>query len=554
MKRLLISLAILAFLPAMAQMFDFVNDGPVRWQCVEVIDGEDIVISNHTAKEKALGCMTEHEALYPGREFLAVSKERIRVVADWNALAQVNDSEAVPAPLETNSAPVWNQVLQIDCSEGVASSSPVLIPGYVVDPESDTITLADASTCGGSSTLPTGVTVNDTTKKVDCSTGTSAGVTTACTIDATDAAGSNITVASSPFTVTVAAAGGGAGFEDILADMVGFADYYSVTGGAGGDLVTVTNLQNSGAGSLRQALADANSATWIRFAKGLSGTIQLNSPLDMEPDVTIDGRGANIVLRGPGGSSSSINARYGDTNFVIMYITLNGPVGSNNDLMQVDNTASHPPSDPDPTERFWIYHVSFLNSEDELFSIRRGHGQFTVQSSYFENLTGSGYSNLLTNISSTIDSAWDTVTMETTWTRNVWISKDRLPRLSVAGHHHSYNNYHKSYFGTAIFMVGNSTTVRAQLLLENDIFDRDSGAVSTNATKYAQSGLIDGWIKASGNLSQNGDVVLQNNAGSVFTPPYTYTEIQTADTTLRTALLAEAGTATIPCFPGDTGC
>jgi len=66
---------------------------------------------------------------------------------------------------------------------------------------------------------------------------------------------------------------------------------------AGADTYTVTNLNDSGAGSLRQAVSDANSrsgADTIVFAPGVTGAITLLSALPtLSDDVAIEGPGAN---------------------------------------------------------------------------------------------------------------------------------------------------------------------------------------------------------------------------------------------------------------------
>ena len=73
--------------------------------------------------------------------------------------------------------------------------------------------------------------------------------------------------------------------------MIGFGG--SVTGGAGGCLYRVTNLDNSGPGSLR-AGAEASEPLWIIFE--VSGDIYLSSSIDMASNKTIDGRGQYIRL------------------------------------------------------------------------------------------------------------------------------------------------------------------------------------------------------------------------------------------------------------------
>lgn len=64
--------------------------------------------------------------------------------------------------------------------------------------------------------------------------------------------------------------------------------------------LVVTNVNDSGAGSLRQAIADANSAcNQIVFAAGLSGqTIRLAAQLVIEKNVTIDGSGRRVTISG----------------------------------------------------------------------------------------------------------------------------------------------------------------------------------------------------------------------------------------------------------------
>lgn len=69
--------------------------------------------------------------------------------------------------------------------------------------------------------------------------------------------------------------------------------------------LTVTNGNDSGAGSLRQAILDAALGDTIGFDPSLAGrTIALNSQINLEKDLTIDGSGLTPAVEISGSLAS----------------------------------------------------------------------------------------------------------------------------------------------------------------------------------------------------------------------------------------------------------
>ena len=145
-------------------------------------------------------------------------------------------------------------------------------------------------------------------------------------------------------------------YEDLLDHRSGFAR--NVTGGAGGTVVTITAVGDAGFNQLKSALA-GDEPKWIRFSPGLTGTILINNYLGIGSNKTIDGRGADITLKGK-------NTRdrvyiWGDTNVIIHNIRF-FEIGVGDDNGQALGLA-------DGADLVWIDHVTFEHNGDESVSI-----------------------------------------------------------------------------------------------------------------------------------------------------------------------------------------
>lgn len=100
------------------------------------------------------------------------------------------------------------------------------------------------------------------------------------------------------------------GSAPALAGLVGFGS--ETTGGAGGTVLQVTSLADSGSGSLRWALEDMEGPRVVVF--GIGGIIELREQIEIQGDVTVEGSSApegititgarlrviedNVILRG----------------------------------------------------------------------------------------------------------------------------------------------------------------------------------------------------------------------------------------------------------------
>src|SRR5580704_390809 len=103
----------------------------------------------------------------------------------------------------------------------------------------------------------------------------------------------------------------------------------------------VTNLSDSGAGSLRQTLAGAAPGDTVQFASGLTGTLTLTSgQLNLNQNVTITGPGTSSLSISGGNNSTVFNVSAG-VNASISGLTITqGFAGPRGDGGDIDNTGT----------------------------------------------------------------------------------------------------------------------------------------------------------------------------------------------------------------------
>ena len=356
-----------------------------------------------------------------------------------------------------------------------------------------------------------------------------------------DASGNEGVWVKADVSVTIASGGvptppagaGTAPYEDLLVHANGYAE--GIRGGAGGDVVEITNCGTSGYNDLRAALVSADSK-WIRFQAGLTCTMSFPTTEDIRVlgNKTIDGRGANITLQKPTG--------YDDNRFVMFEFHHAGEfIIHNIEFGEVGAVqASHRDGQTTGTivwslggAKVWFDHLTIANVWDDPFFIRDSSG--TV--SYVD-----GGNQAKQFIARNSDITYHHNIMDgDDFEASEWLGHDpsyqnnplglsRAPYAQFGAKVHQYNNYIDNWY------ISGGQSHTAELYSHNNVFGRSALSsrapfVSSSTTGYIyqfnnvrdtpnQSGTP--WVQ-SGNAGFTPAPSNITNPSNVFTPPYSYT-------------------------------
>ena len=309
-----------------------------------------------------------------------------------------------------------------------------------------------------------------------------------------------------------------AAHDALLSEATGYFAAAGGTGGQGGSIYYVTNLDDSGPGSMRDALTRTEPLI-ILFENGVNGTINITGgDIDVRSNKTIwgrhrDGSAADIFIH-PTNRDTPFKIEGGNKNIIIANLKGDAP-GPNDaapDFIGITGDGG----------LVWVHHVTVIGDGTSNMD-----GFVDVHS---ENVTLSW--NRVLNwdnvhlIYPYPDPAADvTVTLHHNLFRN---SAGRHPKLSSANvSAHAYNNWLDNWGYDGMRVAG------GELVAENNIF-----------TAGGDTRAIQGRWAGSGNAFLNGAFADDQSSG-VFTPPYSYTPdpVDTAaeKQALRDRLEAEAG-------------
>jgi len=311
-------------------------------------------------------------------------------------------------------------------------------------------------------------------------------------------------------------------WEALTTRAQGFAK--GVTGGAGGSVVVVTNLADSGPGSLRDALSQSG-RTWIRF--DVSGEISLSEKIRVLDDTTIDGRGANITIRGYGLRANARN--------VIVHNLKFTDIVDKQDAIDINHSSL----------RVWIDHVTFTGwGGDEQLAVwagnpdKPGPSEITVSWCRF---TGNNRSLLIGADIGNFAGRDISVTMHNNYFDGI---EQRAPRLRYA-RVHSFNNYFRHWGGYA-----SASSQDAKFLSENNVYEAAPGGSKIGISTGAYgSDTQSGRTRSEGDVSVNGAELREVMRESVNAPGYSYS-MSEPDSAMINNVVSNSGWLDTP-FPSN---
>lgn len=309
----------------------------------------------------------------------------------------------------------------------------------------------------------------------------------------------------------------------------------------GFDVVTVTTLDDSGPGSLREALSNPPGPRIVRFA--LDGTITLTAPLLVPSNLTIDGRGRRVTLTGKG----LILA--GSDDVIVLNLAITDVAPSSEDGLRIG----------DPTlgasERVVIDHVTFSatgdkgdsSKTDEAISIIYGSKDISLQWLRFENwekviLVGNG--DAPQSVDGAITVSWHHSYAKNTGRRHPQVRFGLMDEWNLFLD--DWRMYDWLFLAPYRESFGAQVQESARLRVENSLFKRsthtkDSGSTANDATRCESSGTLDGVGLV---VTPDSTAPLRFNVGcsgsTGWTRPYPAT-VDPADATLRARLEQQAG-------------
>ena len=240
----------------------------------------------------------------------------------------------------------------------------------------------------------------------------------------------------------------------LLAEREGFGA--QTTGGDPSKVYMVTSFQDSGPGTLREALQSAE-PYWIVFKQ--DGRIVLNDEIKVKSNKTVDGRGRKIVIDG------LFSIKPGTQNVIFSDLSLTYPRGfdtSDGDVISIrGNALGGKPEDYD-TKNFWFNRLELSKGGDGLLDIRGGTN-VTISWSHF-------HSHAKAMLHQKDTEGRKSRGMRVTFHHNFFDRITRRSPLFYYGLADLYNNYQYNWYEFAV-----EARADAKLLSQENIYEARPG-------------------------------------------------------------------------------
>ena len=298
------------------------------------------------------------------------------------------------------------------------------------------------------------------------------------------------------------------------------------TGGRGGSVYHVTNLNDTGTGSLRDAVSQPNRIVVF----DVSGVIRINSRIVFKSNITVAGQtapGEGITVYGDGMSCS------GASNVIMRYMRFRmGTVGTKDaDCAGLANGGN-----------MIFDHCSFAWGQDENFSINWDNkGEAPHDVTLQNSIVGQG---LMQHSAGGLIQA-DNITMY-----RVLLCDNKTRNFKVKGKHQYVNNLVYNWSTYAYEMGGDSSGESFANAVGNLFINGNSTSTSANGFSGGNSGFHfygdDNWQDRNKDGVYNPELFTGNGGGDRQAVPYDYPELETwSGKDLVEKLLPEVG-ASLP--------
>lgn len=303
--------------------------------------------------------------------------------------------------------------------------------------------------------------------------------------------------------------------DELMSNRIGFAK--DTQGGHGGVEYIVTSLDDSGLGSLREALESAE-AYWITFS--VEGEIELLKPIRAKSNKTVDGRDVEIVLKGYGIQI------YDATDVIVASIAIVDGAPDSTDAIEIVRS-----------NEVWIDHVTLANFGDGLIDIKYAPGRemnVTVSNSLFDE------HNKVSLVGLHKPEAPDDSNISVTYANNYFTAStaQRHPRVAQAYAHLVNNVIEWNQYGVASYD-------KARVYSEGNWYVAPEGNNKT-AIDYTHGGTVgeylipDGYVKSVNDVFENGSTIATNKKQRVSKPRYKYQTLEMNDAN-KAIIIAQAG-------------